>query len=234
MSGVAFLVEWEMGERYRPSLRGIFDLQSSGFGAVVRVVVRFPDLVIVPWILEERMLLAYLLARSASLLVPLVLVILGWKVLPQLVALSQGAQQNLFQGAAARINLGYLMVCSAVGLMVLTVGPRLVGGLGSVDPAFGSLLLWLVVGQSAPILFGATGLLMQVVDRSAFYTVLSGVTAAMFWVAAALSIERQGVEIAQILAAAQLTHAAICAGLLTQCGVWPGLTALFHKEIRLF
>ncbi len=45
---------------------------------------------------------------------------------------------------------------------------------------------------------------------------------------------QDGVLIAQTFAAAQLAQAAICALLLTQCGIWPGLTALFYKEIKLF
>jgi hypothetical protein len=92
----------------------------------------------------------------------------------------------------------------------------------------------MLIGQISPILFGATRMLMQVMDRRIFYNLLTLVTTVLFLVGVALMPDRSAVFVAQALAAAQLAQSAVCALLLTQCGVWPGLTALLHKEIKLF
>jgi hypothetical protein len=159
---------------------------------------------------------------------------MGRKLTPHLVQLARAEQQIPFRAAAARVNLSYMMVCGAVGLIVISLAPYLVQKAGEVDPVFSDVLLWLVVGQSAPVLFGATGLLMQAVERGAFYDVLIAITAGLFFAGLWLLNPADSILIAQTFAAAQLAQAAICALLLTQCGVWPGLTALFHKEIKLF
>jgi len=189
---------------------------------------------VVPWLLEGTAVVAYLLARCASLCIPAALCVLARRVTPQLVMLAAADVQAPFRAAAARINLGYLMVCGAVALFVLGISGVAVAAFGSVDPVFSQTLIWLVLGQSAPVLFGATGLLMQVVDRGAFHEMLQGLTTCLFLAGLVALGARDGVLVAQTFAAAQLAQAALCAVLLTQCGVWPGLTALFHKEIKLF
>ena len=154
--------------------------------------------------------------------------------MPLLRALSRSSQQLPFQAAAARVNLGYLMICGAVSLAVVEVTPHVAKVFGEADPALKSVLIWLIVGQSAPVFFGATGLLMRVVERGAFYALLRGITAGLFVVGSVIVERIDAVIVAQTFAASQLTLAATCALLLTQCGIWPGLTALFHKEIKLF
>lgn len=199
-----------------------------------RLAARFIDVMLVPWLLEADVVFAYLTARMLSLLVPLSLTVLEVKALPQLVVLARIKENNSFQAAAARVNLGYLMVCGSVSLITLLSAPYLTNGLGISNPQFKDILIWLMVGQSAPILFGATRLLMRVVDSSALYDLLSGLTAVLFLIGLMLVTKQGGVIMAQTFAAAQLAQAGICACFLTQRGVWPGLTALFHKEIKLF
>lgn len=206
----------------------------SGVGAAFRWVTRYVDLLIVPFVLEATVLVCYLIARAASLSIPLALSFLAKKAAPQLINLFQTPTQSAFQAAAARANLGYLMVCGAVSLLVLASGPFLASALGGLNPAFDEILIWLIIGQANPVLFGATFLLMHAVDRTTFYELLQCVTAVLFVTGMAVLDATNGILVAQTLAAAQLTQAAICALLLTQCGVWPGLTALFHKEIKLF
>ena len=75
---------------------------------------------------------------------------------------------------------------------------------------------------------------MRIVDRGTFYDVLGGITAAMFRAGIFLLHATDGVDVALTFAVSQLTLAAVSALLLTQCGIWPGLTALFHKQIKLF
>ncbi len=223
-----------MGQLIKLSVKSGALLHSAGVGAGFRFCTRYIDLLVIPWLLNAGMLYAYLVARGASLCVPVLLGLLGRKVAPHLVRFAQAEQQSAFRAAAARVNLSYMMVCGGVALMVMSIAPYLVKRAGGLDSAFDDILIWLVIGQSAPVLFGATSLLMQAVERGVFYDLLLGVTAMLFLAGIWMLNPQDGVLIAQTFAAAQLAQAAICALLLTQCGVWPGLTALFHKEIKLF
>lgn len=223
-----------MGQLIKLSENCIEQLRVGGFGAVIRFLSRYADMLIVPWIFEIQVLYTYALARLISLALPISLAFLEFKVGPHLKVLVRLKRKLPFQAAAARVNLGYMMICGAVALLTLSLGPKVAtfAELGGED--FGQILIWLVVGQSAPVLFGATGLLMQVNDRGAFYEMLLSLTAALFVICVVVLGGNDPAAIAQTLAVAQLTHAGICALLLTQCGVWPGLTAIFHNEIKLF
>lgn len=223
-----------MEQHIRLSLRAVSGIRQGGFGPVFRLSSRFPDLLVVPWLLNADTLYTYLAARLLSLCLPFALNTLDRKVTPQLKMLAQAEGQTPFQSAAARINLGYLMICGAMALIVIAGGTRIAPTIGVSHPAWSEVLIWLVIGQSAPAIFGATGLLMRIVDRGVFHDLLLGLTAMLFLIGLATLDIEDVVIIAQTFAAAQLTLAAICALLLTQCGVWPGLTAVFHKEIKIF
>ncbi len=223
-----------MNQLRKLSARASKRMQFAVVGGAGRIATRYVDFLLIPWFLEIPVLYAYMLARISSLVIPLALHVLGFRVAPQLSALVQTGNYARFQAAAARVNLGYLMVCGGIVLIVLTGVPYWAAIIGSFDPIFGNIIIWAVFGQSAPILFGATGLLMDVVDRGAISELLYGLVAVLFGASVLISGTESAVAIMQTFAAAQLTHAAICAILLAQCGVWPGLTALFHKEIKLF
>ncbi|MEH6831272.1 MAG: hypothetical protein V7661_10570 [Sulfitobacter sp.] len=213
---------------------GMAHVQAICARFVASIGTRYPDLLLVFWLLEGLALSAYLLARISSLTIPFALQFLGAGVSPHLRLLSQAEDQIPLQAAAARVNLGYLMVCGAMALIVLVSMPYIAEMLELSHPDGSDILIWLVVGQAAPIFFGATGVLMQAVDRGTVNEILYALTATFFIVSILVQSAGTAVIIAQTLAVAQLTHAAICAILLTHLGVWPGLTALFHKEIKLF
>lgn len=207
-------------------------LRSRPSGDLFWVAMRASDVLIIAWILDGAVLYAYLVARVLSLIVPCSLLLLEAKVSPQLAALVPN--QYLFQAAAARVNLGYLIISGSLALLVLLLAPRVAGSVGIGGEGLKEILVWMLIGQISPILFGATRMLMQVMDRRIFYNLLTLVTTVLFLVGVALMPDRSAVFVAQALAAAQLAQSAVCALLLTQCGVWPGLTALLHKEIKLF
>jgi hypothetical protein len=127
-----------------------------------------------------------------------------------------------------------MMVGGATSVIVIGAGTYIFESFFAHGRGHTEILLWLVIGQSAPVLFGATSLLMHAVDRGAFHEVLIGLTAAFFLAGILISGADNAVLIAQTFAAAQLTQSALCAVLLTHCGVWPGLTALLHRDIKLF
>ena len=219
-----------MEEQIRLSLREAVRLRQRGLKPVFVFSTRYADVLVVPLILEFGALYIYYLARMASLFLPMMLAVLGYKVEPVLRSLAGTPEQTPFRAAAARVNLGYLMVSGAMALFLISCAPYLAKVL---EPEFREILIWLVIGQSAPVLFGATGLLMKIVDRGTFYDVLGGITALMFLAGTVFLGARDGVDVAQTFAVSQLTLAAVSALLLTQCGIWPGLTALLHKQIKL-
>ncbi|WP_299562808.1 hypothetical protein [uncultured Sulfitobacter sp.] len=206
----------------------------SEFAGIFRSAARYCDFFVVPWLVDLRMLAIYAVARGSSLVIPFALMLLGRQAQRQLVLLVDAVPHSHFQAVAARTNLGCMMICAAMALMVFAVVPQLVNLLLASDKLFRDILLWLMIGQAAPVFFGATTLLMRVVDRGTFDDLLHGVVA-VFYIACVGAVgESDAVSLAQTLAAAQLAQAAICAALLTQCGIWPGLTALLNKEIKLF
>ena len=223
-----------MGRRIRLSWRRMPRIRAGEWDGLCRFVAQYVDLLIVPWLLEPAVVWIYFSARVASLCIPMTLSLLGSRVARQLSELAQAQEQCGFQSAAARVNLSYLMVCGAMALFVMVGAPNLAAMWGAPKGAYSEILVWLVIGQSAPVLFGATSLLMHAVERGAFYNFLLVLTAVMFLAATVLSDVRDGVVVAQALVAAQMTLAGLSALLLTQCGVWPGVAALFHKKIRLF
>ena len=223
-----------MGQRLRLLLQRQPRVRGGEWGGVFRFVTRFVDLLILPWVLDPEVLWIYLAARFASLSIPLILNLLDARVARELSNLAQIRDKSRFQSAAARVNICYLLVCGAMGVFVIVGAPSCAIILGIQATPFSAILTWLVIGQSAPVLFGATSLLMHAVERGAFSDSLLGLTSLLFLIAVATSDMRDGVVIAQTLVAAQLTQAGLCALLLTQCGVWPGATSLLHKEIKLF
>lgn len=223
-----------MKQRIKLRKNGLAWPHSLIVGSGFYFVTRFVDLLVVPWVLNGKTVYVYVIARLLALVVPLSLMALGGKVAVTLYDLAQINEGRSFQAAAARVNLGCLMICGAVSLLVLLIAPHFSGMLGDQYPEFIEILVWLVIGNLAPALFGATHLLMNALGRGEFYNLLSGVTSLLTLISLAVLPELNGLLIAQIVAAAQLSHSAICALLLTQSGVWPGLTALFHKEMKLF
>lgn len=221
-----------MEQLFKLPMRGAASFRDGLSGRTFWFIVRASDVLIVLWILDGGLLYAYLVARILSLIVPCSLSILEAKASPQLSILV--SNQSLFQAAAARINLGYLMVSGAVALLVLLMATRVAALLGIAEDSFREILIWLLIGQISPVLFGAARLLMQVMERHVFYDLITLVTAALFLAGVILMPTQNAVSVAQALAAAQLAQAGICALILTQSGVWPGLTALLHKEIKLF
>ncbi|KEJ91051.1 hypothetical protein [Sulfitobacter donghicola] len=195
-----------------------------------RLVSRNIDIFAGIWLLDSAVFLLYVYARLAAAILPLSLGLVGRRVFPQLKKLTMQNDYLQFQSAAARVNLAFLMVSGGVAMLVLTIAPELNF---SQTGEFKEVLVWLLLAQSTPILFGATPILMRAVGRETFYEVLLGISAAFFLAATLILNTHEGVSIAQIYATSQLTVAAASALLLTQYGIWPGLTALFHKRIKL-
>ncbi|MCX7565765.1 hypothetical protein OS189_05375 [Sulfitobacter sp. F26169L] len=213
---------------------GAYGIFRKILDAAIGIVSRCPDVFIAVWMLDAMDLSIYLVARMLSLSVPAALSVLEWKITPRLLQLLEANKSIAFCAAAARVNLSYMMIAGAIGLLVVSGMTFLMHEFSIVNHGFEDAFLWMVVGQSSPVLFGATALLMKVFGREVVYTLFSHLTW-VFFALCMLILKVDGpVQIAQLLATAQLTLAGVCAALLTQNGVWPGLTAVFHKKIRIF
>ncbi len=139
-----------------------------------------------------------------------------------------------FVSLSARANLGFLLIGGAVALLLLVImDPFLhLFGISAADGR--RAMIWLIIAQSAPAIFGATNLFMSL-------TKLDGVRAWLLWAAMPLALiltfaaARDGLAaLAATYAALQIGAAAICAVVVAlNCGIWPGLTAMFHSRIRL-
>ncbi|QUJ76310.1 hypothetical protein KDD17_15650 [Sulfitobacter albidus] len=190
------------------------------------------DVPIAVYLLEGSSAQAYLIARALTCIVPVALTPIGWRLWPVVARAADTLSFSAVQAIAARINLGYVLITGALGVLVLWLASQFLRGDQSVQ-----VLHWLLLGQCAPLLFGATGLLMRAFGRDAIIPLLriGGALCLSVTIVSAhlLKGPADGLLLAQATAAVQLTIAATCALLLTQRGVWPGLTALAQPRIRL-
>lgn len=203
----------------------------GAFQSVISVMVKYVDILILPFVFAREDAGTYLLARGVSMIV-----IFGFSLI------NRGAAQTLFSGrasslsaTAARLNLGYLLIGGGFGVAALSIG-RAFGPLTDVDPAiFSMVLLWLVIGQCSPAVFGAFDLIIDASGMRPEQDLLNGlwlVSIATFcWMGEFQTVE----HLALVIGVSQLLYGAVCAVLIVnRLGVWPGATALFFSRIKLF
>lgn len=192
------------------------------------------DLVVVPFLFPPEPVLHYLTARGLVQIVPLTSQHLLALAYPGLLLARKSTYGCAFTQTAARLNLGLLLVGGAAGLFAmacLEIGQSWsIGRSIAVD----GLFYWLLIGACAPVLFGATQVLSSVAQmrRDATLVHLAGIIA--FFVILKGTRDITPPECARIFAVLQLMTSASVAGLLAyREGIWPGLTALFFRQIRL-
>lgn len=196
------------------------------------------DIALAAVVLEANAVCVYGAARLTTLTIPVALNLIASRALPQLRALGAETGTPAFRAAAARFNLGIVLISGAIAVLLLWAGPPVLTALGVPLPGLAeNLLTWLLLGQSAPVLFGATTVIMRASGRGSFVGLSRLIGAGLFgssvlWAGLVVGMI-EPLFMAQALVASQLAQAALCAILLTQAGVWPGLTALLHPQIRL-
>lgn len=214
-------------------MRLLFAALASRLSFLRWMMLRYIDLLIMPFLLEAAPALLYLAARVISLCVPAVLSFLERRAVPHLSALADPEPSPAFQALAGRVNLGFMMIAGSLSLAMVWGTPFIAAQLGLPLAELREILVWLILGQCAPVFFGATRMMMHAVGRGAFVVMLEGFAVTCFLIALSVGDGSDPVFYAQAVAAAQLTQSGLSALLLTQCGVWPGLSALFHPTIRL-
>lgn len=199
------------------------------------VLAHYADLLVVPMILNGTNALYYVAARCLGVAVMMVLAHLGARALPALVLARKQRNKMQFITMAARLNLGFLLVGGGAGLAALTIGPYLASAL-RLDPAsLQAVLIWVVLGACAPVFFGATETLFQATRRQGitFMSNLFGI--GVITCTALFASQPDATFLAKWFAGAHLARSGICALILVRySGIWPGLTALLLRQIKLF
>lgn len=195
---------------------------------------RYVDLLILPMVLGASDALPYLLGRCLTIAVTAGLSQLGSQAMPALIAGRQHGEKLEFIRMAARLNLGFLLVGGGIALAVITVGPYLTNAIGVTDSRFQSVLLWLVLGTSAPILFGATDTLFDATGKQNNILCLNVAAGGHLACAILFAPNPSALFIAQCFACIQLAKSGLAAVILVRyAGVWPGLTAILLRQIKL-
>lgn len=197
-------------------------------------LLRYADVLILSWVLSPLDTLNYLIARGLAQLVLYALNQLSDRIADTLdSAYNTGNQQN-FVAVAARTNLGFLLIGGAASLAALSMGAY-VPLLFNLDSAvFRSILLWLVTAEVAPVIFGATGLLLNIAQCRRETILLSFAGVVAVWSTAIIFELTDPRDLAQLFAQVQMSIAAISAVFLgLRFGIWPGLTALLFRQIKL-
>lgn len=204
-------------------------------GQVGTVLSRYADVFAVPLLLGPAEAGGYLAARGLSLVVSAGLAQLGGQMQPVLQRSFRAGDPAGFVAKAARLNLGFLLIGGSLGLAVLAVGPYAALALPTDAVPFQSVLGWLLIGACAPVLFGATDAVLHSAGRQVVQTLTSVAAAVALW-AFALGVPVQSATLlAQCFAAVQLIRAGVSAVYLARVGgIWPGLTALLLRQIKLF
>jgi hypothetical protein len=140
-----------------------------------------------------------------------------------------------FSALAARLNLGVLLIGGGFSLAILAIGPFCAILLGLHGPSMQGVLLWLVLGAASQVFFGATDMLLKTAGMAGLMALLCTASTAFFVVAVLASPSPDAVFLAQCFAAMHLIRYAIASVILVRkFSVWPGLTALFLRQIKLF
>ena len=189
------------------------------------------DILLLPFVLTGSEALAYLAVRIVAQL-----------PLGGIAIIEREAMARLGQGivgapsaTGARLNLGILLAGGGMCMAALSAGP-LLPALPGIDGGYlRQVLGWLVLGAAAPALFGASDAFFRNSRQRALLALLRVPALAGFLLATLTAAQPTALLMAQCFAAMHLAAAAVVAVTLARSfGVWPGVTALLLRQIRLF
>ena len=215
----------------RPETRGLRHIWGAQAGTLL---LGHLDVVILGWVLSPLEAAGYLLARRLVGLLAMLFDGLRSALAPRLA--QAFAVPGAFPPLAARVNLAFLLLGGGAALLLLMAAPLALGlfGPAGLDPATQAAFLWLLLGQAAPALFGATGMLMVMSDMERLRARLVWGLLGLGLPALVLAGGWGAPGLALATATLQLGLAALSAlGLALRHGILPGLTALLHTRLRL-
>jgi len=207
--------------------------EPSGDSAL-QILSTYADLLLVPMLLSGTEALMYISARCLGAAVSIVLAYLGARAMPALTHATLWHDRVQFITVAARLNLGFLLVGGGAGLASLTTGPYLASAFDLNVTGFQSVLVWVLLGACTPALFGATETLLLAMRKQDTLRVVNFGGLCIVTCTALLVIGPDVLLLAKCFAAVQVIKSGICAfTLIRDAGVWPGLTALLLRQIKL-
>lgn len=196
--------------------------------------VQYMDVLIMFVVLPKEQAIVYLIARGLSMTIVISLEHLSEGASAPLIRAYRRNDHAAFITMAARLNLGFLLIGGGLALGILNVGPPVGAQLFSKGSDFNAVLGWLVLGVSGPIFFGGTRVLLHATANGPISFLIDAAAVVMVVVSAVSSAAPTAVFIAQCMASAHLVSSAIAALILARrSGIWPGLTALLLRQIRL-
>ncbi len=239
LHAVCLVVPIVLGLLRLPRLRWNGDLPSASVFAPSMtqsgaLLYRNADVLVVGLVLTPLECAIYLIVRGVAMVLDLVFRVLGHAMSEPMSHSMQGRSGGLFVSQAARANLGFLLIGGAGAILLFITADPVLGVFGIFGVEGRQALVWLIIAQTAPAIFGATHVFMSL-------TKLDGLRAWVVWPALPLALmfvfagAREGlVQLAMTYAVLQIGLAAVCAVIVAlRCGIWPGLTAMFHGRIRL-
>ncbi|TMM52489.1 hypothetical protein [Sulfitobacter sabulilitoris] len=197
-------------------------------------VFRGSDILVLGWILPGTEAAAYLIARALVSPVDLVNTAIRGAMGPGLAALYTGSSTARFVSAAARVNLGILLIGGASVLGVLAIAPIVAKALPGTVPFDPTVMAWLVLAAEMPAIFGATDLLL-IATRSAFLRHLLDWSCVPVMIGTVVLCDPgTAPDVAMLYAGVRAGHCAAAAAYLALVHrIWPGLTALMHRRLKM-
>jgi len=149
---------------------------------------------------------------------------------------AQHRTQNAFGFAAtaARANLGMMLIGGSTLLILLAILKAMPTDAAMVNDDFATIALWLTLAQAGGVIFGEANLLLTAAaeHRRTYWMALFW--APVFVAAVVFCLPSGPVAVAKAVAFVSLaSHAHTALIVVKRFGVWPGVTALFQKELRL-
>jgi len=228
------LVTSGLSIRGMPSLFDVAKPQKFRFRLSVHVVLRNIDVILISIVLDGATSAIYLIARAIAAMTPTALRLLDHATLEHVARTYVNQSRAEFCSAAARLNLGYLLIGGAGSLFAIGVAEVLSGNALTQHHGFQPVFFWLILASASPTLFGATNALMKISKMENALLTLQLLAAFFVCFCAVTGLIQNGIDLARYFALSQLTMKAACAVILgLRVGIWPGITAVFFGQIRI-
>lgn len=197
-------------------------------------ICRNVDLLIIAFIFEIEEVAIYLVARGLAFSIVLGLSSFGRILIGAPRYSNKNNVKYSIDALAARLNLAIFFIGSGVAMGVLAAGKLISPLFEAHQKVFLVVIFWSVARYSAKALFGTYEdiLALKGMDALALTLNLCFLTGVfLYWYLFPLqSVER----FAMVIAFGQLMHAALSASIVAaRCGIWPGPTAIFFRQIKL-
>ncbi|WP_093738465.1 hypothetical protein [Sulfitobacter delicatus] len=217
----------EVGSPRQPQLRKTV----LAFGPAL---LKVADILILPCVLSPVPAAGYIGMRAGGLLTIFTLSSVQAATRERLKRNSAPSLAAEFAADAARLNLGLLLIGGGVSVGILVIQPYITPHFSPFASGDVTVLLWILLGALAPALLGAAPVLLSLTGHRREWALISFVGVLLL---AALTYSLRistPLGLAQVYAAVQLATIACAALIIGRTrGVWPGLTAVLFRRIRL-